>query len=78
MFQGERFEPENYAIIYTGKRGEGRGFMALIADNPAEVRAVASKVPHYGKYSYLAFAAGRNRVKGNWEAAAGPLHCNLD
>ena len=78
MFQSERFEPESYAIVYTGKRGEGRGFMALIADSPAEVRAASSKVPHYGKYSYLAFTAGRNRVKGNWDAAAGPLRRDLD
>ncbi len=78
MFQGERFEPDSNAIVYTGKRGDGRGFMALLANNQAEVRAVASKVPHYGKYSYLAFTKGRNRVKGNWEAAAGPLRHDLD
>jgi hypothetical protein len=34
---------------------------------------VARKIPHYGRYSYLAFEGVDNRLKGVWEAAASPL-----
>ncbi len=77
VFQGQRFEPGAHALVYTAKR-PGGGFLAVLASEAKEVRAIASKVPHYGKYSYLAFETGRNRLKGNWEAAAGPLHRRLD
>ncbi|MCP4546949.1 MAG: M1 family metallopeptidase [bacterium] len=77
-FQGERFDPGNYALVYTGKRGVDRGFMAVLADNAEQLAAIVSRTPHYGKYSYLGFASGRNSLKGNWPAAAGPLIRRLD
>jgi len=73
VFQDQRFEPEKHSLVYTGKRGEGGGFMAVLAAAPKEVREITRRVPHYGKYSYLAFVTGRIKVKGNWDAAAGPL-----
>lgn len=73
VFHGERFEPGKHALVYTGKRGADGGFMAVLAQAPDQVRSVARRVPHYGKYSYLAFDSGKNRLKGNWDAAAGPL-----
>ncbi len=36
-----------------------------------------TKIPHYGRYSYLAFTGGRNHVKGTWEAAASPMNVRL-
>jgi hypothetical protein len=33
----------------------------------------ARKIPHYGKYSYLAFENGANRAKGTWPPAASPV-----
>lgn len=77
VFQGQRFEPGKHALVYAGKRGAGGGYLAVLADSPAELRAIASKVPHYGKYSYLAFVGGQNQLKGNWEPAAGPLRRQL-
>lgn len=73
MFQGQRFEPGRHALVYAGKRGAAGGYLAVLADAPGELRAIASKVPHYGKYSYLGFVSGQNQLKGNWEPAAGPL-----
>jgi hypothetical protein len=77
LFQGERFDAGGYALVYTGKRGADGGFMAVLSQSAGEVAAIASKVPHYGKYSYLAFAGGANRLKGNWPATAGPLYRRL-
>jgi aminopeptidase N len=73
VFQEQRFEPGKHSLVYTGKRGEAGGFMAVLAAAPKEVREITRRVPHYGKYSYLGFATGRIQLKGNWEAAAGPL-----
>jgi aminopeptidase N len=78
VFQEKRLEPAGNAIVYTGKRGEDRGFMGVLASAPAEVYPLGRKVPHYGKYSYLAFEKGRNCLKGNWDLGAGPLHRDLD
>jgi hypothetical protein len=35
--------------------------------------AVARKIPHYGKYSYLAFRGGQNVDKGDWPVDQSPL-----
>ncbi len=78
VFRDQRFEPGKHSLVYTGKRGEAGGFMAVLAAAPKEVREITRRVPHYGKYSYLAFATGRIQLKGNWEAAAGPLVRELE
>ncbi|BCR05088.1 peptidase M1 [Desulfuromonas versatilis] len=44
-------------------------FLPLSADAAA---AAVRKIPHYGKYSYLAFDNGNNRTKGTWPVAAAP------
>ena len=33
----------------------------------------ARRIPHYGRYSYLAFRDGQNRVKATWEPDNSPL-----
>jgi hypothetical protein len=35
--------------------------------------AVARKIPHYGKYGYLAFSEGQNIDKGDWPVDQSPL-----
>lgn len=44
-------------------------FHPLSAD---AARKAGRKVPHYGKYSYLAFASGNNRAKGTWPVTTSP------
>jgi len=36
-----------------------------------------AKIPHYGRYSYLAFRDGRNQVKGTWETQTSPMKIRL-
>ncbi len=38
--------------------------------SPEAAAEAGRKVPHYGKYSYLAFSSGTNKAKGTWEPAA--------
>ena len=45
-------------------------FMPL---SPQYAEAVARKITHYGKYSYLAFQSGKNVQKGVWPAENSPL-----
>jgi len=35
-------------------------------------RLAARKIPHYGRYSYLAFDKGVNRARGTWEVDSSP------
>ena len=41
--------------------------------SPEAAGQVAGKIPHYGRYSYLAFAAGQNQVKRTWEPSGSAL-----
>ncbi len=45
-------------------------FLPLSSD---AANAAGRKIPHYGKYSYLAFSGGSNRDKGTWVAADSPV-----
>jgi len=38
-----------------------------------EILRSGKKLVHYGKYSYLAFDKGANKLKGNWEVRESPL-----
>lgn len=53
------------------------GWMAW--DNPAALPALARKLPHYGKYSYLAFSgeAAANVLKGQWPVTDSPLNAGI-
>jgi len=73
VFQGWRLEPDTGSVVYTQKRGPGRGLMAVLASEAKQVGVLARKVPHYGKYSFLAFEDGNNVVKGNWPVGESPL-----
>ncbi|MCH8863107.1 MAG: M20/M25/M40 family metallo-hydrolase, partial [Proteobacteria bacterium] len=54
--------------------------VGITIHNDAAVAGLARKLPHYGKYSYLAFAgdAPDNSAKGEWPAVGSPLVAVLD
>ena len=39
----------------------------------AAAEDTAHRIPHYGRYSYLVFRDGQNRIKATWEPANAPL-----
>ncbi len=51
----------------------------LSSDNKDAVQGLARKLPHYGKYSYLAFEGTEptNIGKGEWETVNSPLEAKL-
>ncbi len=54
--------------------------LGLTAHSDAAVAGLARKLPHYGKYSYLAFTGDEptNSAKGQWPAVGSPLVSVLD
>jgi hypothetical protein len=50
----------------------GRVAAVFLPFSPEAANAAGRKIPHYGKYSYLAFSGGNNRDKGTWVAADSP------
>jgi hypothetical protein len=60
-----------------GAGSEARPLGLFLPGSAEAVAAVARKVPHYSKYSWLVFEGERNVGKGLWEAGASPLTVDL-
>ena len=50
----------------------------LLPNSYTGFETVCRKVPHYGKYSYLAFRKGQNTAKGTWPIEESPLVVQWD
>ncbi len=72
---------ENSTIIAVRNPGNSSAVVVgLTAHSDAAVAGLARKLPHYGKYSYLAFSGNdpTNSAKGQWPAVGSPLVAVLD
>ena len=67
----------NHSFVFTARSPENRNMpVSLIAtDNSLSLIGLANKLPHYHKYSYLAFEGSEptNMAKGRWPVEASPL-----
>ncbi len=72
--RGEKFESSGDSLfVVLPHPSDGKRVAALfLALSPEAAAKSARKIPHYGTYSFLAFSAGTNRVKGTWEMSASP------
>ena len=72
-------DENDLALIWASRNSEQPDVvhMDIWAANPGALAPLARKLPHYGKYSYLAFNAGRNVAKGQWEVTDSPLSVEL-
>jgi hypothetical protein len=59
--------------VYDHPRAPGRLLAVFVPGAPAHAEAVARKIPHYGRYSYLAFRSATNTAKGVWPVLRSPL-----
>lgn len=68
------------ALVAAGRVGGANDRpCALLRPRDAEsVAQVARKIPHYSKYSWLAFDGDKNVGKGVWDAGASPLVVRVD
>lgn len=67
----------NHSFVLTVYNGQNPDFnLAFIAlDNKAAIEGLITKLPHYGKYSYLGFEGDEpvNVAKGEWPVLNSPL-----
>ncbi len=73
-------QPDHSTVIirrHPGNPAKAIGWINVAPD--AAFPGMASKLPHYGKYSYLAFAGDEptNVLKGEWAATDSPLRVDV-
>ncbi len=63
------------SMVLAGEGPGGAPLGWLASSHPEAIPALARKVPHYGKYSYLLFegAEAKNTLKGQWRVFHSPL-----
>ncbi|MDT8440966.1 MAG: M1 family aminopeptidase [Desulfuromonadales bacterium] len=71
---GEDFATADDALFVVLDKENGSGAVGILqAHSPRAAADVARRISHYGRYSYLAFRNGNNRLKGSWRADQTPL-----
>jgi aminopeptidase N len=74
---GEQFIRQKHSILLTARHpdNEHQTLVWLAADNSAAVPGLTRKLPHYSKYSYLAFQGSEptNIAKGQWDIRDSPM-----
>jgi aminopeptidase N len=74
---GQGFPLDRHSIVLTGRRPNTIGW--LHGSSLAAIAGLARKVPHYGKYSFLAFSGDNpdNVLKGQWPVVNSALYHRL-
>lgn len=66
-----------HAMVLTGRNPANRdeGMLLVTFDNPEVMKGLSRKLPHYHKYSYLAFRGDEveNILKGRWPVTNSPM-----
>lgn len=73
---GKRYSLDKYDLVYAAPTpGDLLGTdLVILCNSPQRLEALARRLGHYGKYSYLVFPVGQGRpVKGNWQLSDSPL-----
>jgi len=72
-------EPNAQSLVLTARRTNSSTLAWLLPESPGAVPALARKLPHYGKYSFLLFegSEAHNVLKGEWSATGSPLTVQL-
>jgi hypothetical protein len=68
-----------YSIVLVARAADRRVIAWLATENPQALPGLARKLPHYSRYSYLAFQgdAPDNTLKGQWPVTDSPLNAAL-
>jgi aminopeptidase N len=66
-------EAEDVLFFVIASHEENRVTGYFLPGSLAAARDTARRIPHYGRYSTLAFHKGRNQVKSTWEPVRSPL-----
>ncbi len=76
---GNEVSKADHSMMLVTARG-GQTLAWLAADRADAIPGLARKLPHYAKYSYVAFtgAVPTISLKGNWQITASPLITEFD
>jgi hypothetical protein len=78
---GDVLARDDHAVVVLGRRAgqSGQALGWLAADRAAMLPGLGRKLPHYGRYSYLAFTgeAPDNVLKGQWPVVHSPLSAEV-
>jgi len=68
-------EEKSFFISVKNPKNTGQVILLLTIGNEKALSGLVRKLPHYGKYSYLAFEGSEpsNVAKGQWQATNSPL-----
>jgi len=77
VFENKRLSKTNNSFVFTLSKAEdleNQNIFISVGNNDA-VAGLVNKLPHYGKYSYLAFSGDEptNIAKGQWPVLNSPL-----
>ncbi|MFC1657177.1 M20/M25/M40 family metallo-hydrolase [Candidatus Moduliflexota bacterium] len=68
---------KDHSFVLTARHRDNpdSALLWIGSDNPAAMAGLGRKLPHYHKYSYLAFEGGEpaNVIKGRWPVTGSPL-----
>ncbi len=80
MLNGRRYSGPDAALFaaLSPNQDPQTTWAYFVPFSEAEARVAARKIPHYGKYSFLAFEQGQNQEKGTWEIRRSPLIYNFN
>ena len=76
VLQGKRHSLAATDLVFAAADPDrpGRTILVVVCRDPARLAALAGRLGHYGKYSWLLLPAGQGPVeRGNWTAGASPL-----
>ncbi len=75
LFQGQTFDaPSDVFFGVFPHSGAGDHVVAVFLPLSLDrLKAVAGKISHYGRYSYLVFRDVKNEIKGTWPVSESPL-----
>ncbi len=75
--EGRHFTPDNFSVVLTARNPSNatQTLVWLAADQTAAMPGLGRKLPHYRKYSYLAFEGNEptNVAKGQWPVITSPM-----
>ncbi len=76
VLNGKRYSLEKFDLAYVvvDPDHEDRTLLVVFCASPQRLAALANRLSHYGKYSWLLLPAGGGRVvRGNWPTGSSPL-----
>lgn len=78
---GKNLEQDSHSLVLTGRdQADARQSLAWLGTTrPQALKGLARKLPHYSKYSYLAFVGDEPSIafKGQWPVPNSPLRKQL-